>query len=146
MQRQLIITALLAMTAGAAGAQESAATADTMPAAVVQRFVDAANAHDAAAMAALVAPDAVFATFPGGRVFAQGRDSVHALYARMTATMSPQFRIAVEPRIVEGHLVIDQESFTGTPQERGRATWMYQVQGGLIHRAWALDGRAGAGP
>jgi len=114
--------------------------ADTMPAAVVQRFVDAANARDLAAMIALVAPDAVFASFPGGAVLAQSRDSIHAFYARMMPRLSPGFRITVRPRIVEGALVIDQEHFTGSPDEQGQATWIYQIRGGLIHRAWVLDG------
>jgi len=104
----------------------------------VQRFVDAANARDAAAMAALVAPDAVFECFPDQALIARGRDGILALYTRLLSGVSPDFRITVEPRIVEGNLVIDQEHFAGTPAENGRATWMYQVRGGLIHRAWAL--------
>jgi hypothetical protein len=141
---------LLAMLAPPVGAQEPAPAArpasDTLPAAVVQRFVDAANARDAAAMSALVAPGAVFGRFPGGAVLAASRDSVHALYARRFARRSPSFRITVHPRIVEGDLVIDQEHFNGTPHERGRATWMYQVRGGLIHRAWVLDGHPAPAP
>ena len=119
---------------------------DTMPAAVVQRFVDAANARDAAAMAALVAPDAVFARFPDGSILAQGRDSIHAFYARLLPSVSSSFRIAVRPRIVERHLVIDQEHFTGTPAEQGQATWMYEVSGGMIRRAWVLNGRPAPAP
>jgi uncharacterized protein (TIGR02246 family) len=122
-----------------------AAAADTMPAAVVQRFVDAANARDAEAMAALVAPDAVFARFSDGRVIASGREAIRTHYAQLLATNSAGFRIAVEQRIVEHHLVIDQEQFTGLPAERGQATWMYEVHGGLIHRAWVLDGRRPGG-
>ena len=121
-------------------------TADTLPATVVQRFVDAANARDIAAMAALVAPGAIFARFPDGRVIAQSRDSIHAFYARRLPGRSSGFRITVERRIVEGHLVVDQELFTGTPDERGQATWMYHVRGGLIERAWVLDGRAQPSP
>jgi hypothetical protein len=113
--------------------------ADTLPAAVVQRFVDAATARDADAMAALVAPDVVFARFPDGGVIAQGRDSVRAFYARILPPHSPGFRIRVDPRIVEGSFVIDKEYFTGTPAEVGEATWMYEVYGGLIRRAWAVN-------
>ena len=139
------------LATGVAHAQQAtpapaSAAADTMPAAVVQRFVDAANARDATAMAALVAPEAVFARFPDGRVLAASRDSIHAFYARLLATLSPGFRITVEPRIVERHLVIDQEHFAGTSAEQGRATWMYEVYGGLIHRAWVLNGRPAAAP
>ena len=115
---------------------------DTLPGAVVQRFVDAANARDVPAMAALVAPGAIFARFPDGRVLAQSRDSIRAFYAGRFARRSSGFRITVERRIVEGQLVIDQEVFGGTPNERGQATWMYHVRHGLIERAWVLDGRA----
>lgn len=118
---------------------ESGISADTLPAAVVQRFVDAANARDAAAMADLVAPDAVFARFPDGGVIAEGRDSIRAFYARLLPAVSPGFRITVEPRIVERSFVIDQEHFTGTPAEAGEATWIYEVLGGLIRRAWAVN-------
>src|SRR5688572_19778072 len=113
MRRLLASTAFLAALASPARAQQRAsvsaeASADTMPAAVVQRFVDAANTRDAAGMAALVAPEAVFARFPGDQILVQGRDSIHAHYARLLAPLPPGFRITVRPRIVEGSLVIDQ--------------------------------------
>lgn len=122
------------------------AAVDTLPATVVQRFVDAANARDIAAMAALVAPGAIFARFPDGRVIAQSRDSIRAFYAGRLPGRSSGYRITVERRIVEGHLVIDQEVFTGTPDERGQATWIYHVRQGLIERAWVLDGRPQPAP
>lgn len=145
MTRLLASLLLCHALANPLGAQQrvptpAAASADTMPAAVVQRFVDAANARDAGAMAALVAPQAVFARFPGGQILAEGRDGIQALYARMLPTLSAGFRIRVEPRVVEGNLVVDQEHFTGTTAEQGQATWMYQVRGGLIDRAWVLEG------
>lgn len=149
MRRLWALGALLMTLPGTAGAQQAAPAlasraSDTLPAAVVQRFVDAANARDAAAMAALVAPEAVFARFPDGRVIAQSRDSIHAFYARLLPPLPPGFRITIQPRIVEGRLVIDQEHFAGAPAEQDRATWMYEVYGGLIHRAWALNGRPAA--
>ena len=148
MRRQAqIVAALLHLTIGTASAQQGTpASADTMPAAVVQRFVDAANARDAVAMAVLVSPDAVFAIFPDGRVLAQGRDSIQAFYARQLPALPPDFGITVQPRVVEGQLVIDQEHFTGMPPARSQATWMYLVRNGLIHRAWALDGRPPRAP
>ena len=146
MRRLLTSSALLTALAGSASAQQPApnhadTSVDTMPAAVVQRFVDAANARDANTMAALVAPQAVFARFPDGQILAQGRDGIHAWYARRLPAVSPGFRITVQPRIVEGNLVVDQEHFAGTTDERGQATWMYLVQGGFIRRAWVLDGK-----
>jgi uncharacterized protein (TIGR02246 family) len=151
MRRLLTSSALLTALAGSVSAQQPApthaeASADTMPAAVVQRFVDAANARDASAMAALVAPQAVFARFPDGQILAQGRDSIQAFYARLLPTLSPGFRITVRPRIVEGNLVVDQEHFAGRTDEQGQATWVYLVQGGFIRRAWDLDGQPRAAP
>jgi len=116
-----------------------------LPEIVVQRFVDAGNARNADAMAALVAPDAVFARFPGGEVIAQTRDGNRAHYSRQLQSLPADFRITVQPHIVEGQFVIDQEHFTGMPGERRQATWMYLVRDGLIQRAWVLDGQANAG-
>lgn len=130
-----------------AGSHAGAPTpSDTLPAAVVQRFVDAANARDAARMASLVAPEAVFATFPDGHVIAQSRDSIHALYARLMPTVPPGMRVTVRNRIVDGHFVVDEEYSGGTAAEEERSTWIYQVLGGLIQRAWVLVGPAPAVP
>ena len=55
-----------------------AVVADTVPAAVVQRFVDAANARNLDGMMATVAQDAVFGSLPASGPGAVGRDSVRA--------------------------------------------------------------------
>jgi hypothetical protein len=142
MRQVLSVTVFFLAAAGGAGAQRNApASADTTPAAVVQRFVDAANARDAVTMGALVTPDAVFARFPDGQVLVQTRDSIQAYYARMLGSLPLGFHITVQPRVVEGQMVIDQEHFTGMPGDRQQATWIYQVRNGLIHRAWVVDGR-----
>lgn len=141
-----VVAVLLAIASSARAQQDTSPSPDTMPEAVVQRFVDAANARNSNAMAALVAPDAVFARFPGGQVIAQNRDSIQAHYSRQLQSLPPDFRITVQPRIVEGQFVIDQEHFTGMPPERSQATWMYLVRGGLIHRAWVLEGQSMRAP
>ena len=149
MQRVWSLVALLAVLALPVSAQEAApprTPADTLPAAVVQRFVDAANARDATAMSALVAPEAVFQRFPGGEVMAESREAVRALYTKLLPQLASGTRVTVERRIVEGNLVIDHEQFTVMPAERGRATWIYQVRRGLIDRAWRLDGHPAAAP
>ncbi len=118
--------------------QASASASDTMPAAVVHRFVAAANARQPHAMAALVAPDAVFARFPGGQHLVTGRDSIETYYGGLT-TLPATFRITVQPRTVDGPFVIDQEHIAGLPGGTRLATWIYQVRGGLIQRAWVMD-------
>jgi hypothetical protein len=52
---------------------------------------------------------------------------------------SPTLRITVETRISDGAFVVDREHFTDPGAERrDHATWIYQVNGGLIRRAWVL--------
>lgn len=142
--RFAIGVAVLLVPAGANAQVGASAQRTNAPAAVVQRFVDAANARDAEAMAALVTADAEFARFPDGTIIARDRAGVRDHYARLLRALTPEFRIIVQARIVEGQLVIDQERFTGMPGDRRQATWMYLVRDSLIHRAWVLDGQRGA--
>jgi len=134
--RIVCVAAVLLALASSARAQHA-----SLPEVIVQRFVDAANARNAEAMAGMVAPDAVFAQFPGGQVIARARDGIREHYSRQLQSLPAGFRITVKPRIVEGQFVIDQEHFTGMPGERRQATWMYLVRDGLIQRAWVLEGQ-----
>ncbi|HJR15921.1 MAG TPA: hypothetical protein VJ808_03625 [Gemmatimonadales bacterium] len=47
--------------------------------------------------------------------------------------------MTVESRLSDGAFVVDHEHFTDSGvQQRHHATWIYQVSGGLIRRAWVL--------
>ncbi len=130
--------ALLGAVVSAAPLRSQTASADTMAAAVVQRFVDAANAADVSAMMTTIAPEAAFGTLPGGQPLAIGRDSVLALYARMFARQAGT-TIKVESRLADGAFTVDHEHFLapdGKPQ--GHATW-FTICGG--RRARAAFGR-----
>jgi hypothetical protein len=131
---------LLGLLAGASPlASQAPAAVDTTPVAVVQRFVDGANARDLALMMSAVASDAVFAPLPDGAPLAVGRDSVQAFYRRVLSSLPATLRVAVEARISDGAFVVDREHFTDPgEQRRDHATWIYQVSGGLIRRAWVL--------
>jgi hypothetical protein len=114
-------------------------TNDTIPAAVVQRFVDAANARDLGAMVSTLAEGVVFGALPGAESIATGRDSVRAYYARLFARLPAGFTVRVTSRIADGSFVVDFEQFTdsaGSPN--GQATWIYYVGGGQIQHAWSL--------
>ncbi len=146
MRIALGVAALALGIASSARAQQVGMVAQAAaPGVTVQRFVDAANVGDANAMATLVTPDAIFARFPSGQVIAQGRDSIQAYYSRVLQSNPKDFRITISPRIVEGRIVIDQEHFTGMPEERSQATWIYLVRDGLIHRAWVVEGKSPVG-
>lgn len=131
---------LFGLLAGASPlASQALAPLDTTPVGVVQRFVDGANARDLPLMMSAVAPDAVFAPLPDGEPLAIGRDSVRAFYRRVLATLPATSRVTVETRMSDGPFVVDREHFTDPgAQRRDHATWIYQVSGGLIRRAWVL--------
>jgi uncharacterized protein (TIGR02246 family) len=144
--RVLLLVALVVVTgaSGTTSQKNISPPAEAGPETVVQRFVDAANVRDAQRMAALVAVDAVFARFPGGEGIAQGREGIQEHYAQAFRSLSADFRVSVQPRIVEGQFVIDQEHITGMPGGPRQATWMYLVRDGLIRRAWVLDAQPGS--
>ena len=132
----LIAWALLGI---AARAHAQATALDTLPAAVVQRFVDAANARQLDAMMATVAEGAVFGELPDDGHSLNGRDSVRAQYARMLSSLPTGYMVRVVSRIVDGAFVTDLELFAkpdGSPD--GQATWIYYVTGGQIQHAWSL--------
>lgn len=62
---------------------------DTLAPAVVQRFVDAANARDIPAMMVTVAPEAVFSVLPSGEVLGAGQESIRGYYAAILARLKP---------------------------------------------------------
>lgn len=134
------VITLVGLLATASPLLSQATPVDTTPAGVVQRFVDGANARNLALMMSTVALDAVFAPLPEGKPLAVGRDSVEALYRRILSTLSPDFRVTVESRLNDGVFVVDREHFSDPGAQRDHATWIYQVSGGLIRRAWVLRG------
>jgi hypothetical protein len=137
--RVLEITLLGLLACASPVASQAPTALDTTPVGVVQRFVDGANARDLGLMMSAVAPDAVFARLPSGALLAVGRDSVQAYYRRRLSTVPATFRVTVEARLSDGAFVVDREHFTDPgAQRRDHATWIYQVSGGLISRAWVL--------
>jgi hypothetical protein len=135
----LTVAVILVVASSPSRQQKNLARSAARPEAVVQRFVDAAEARDAVAMAAVVAPDAIFARFPSGEIIVQGRERIQDHYSRQLQSLPRDFRITIKPRIVEGQFVIDQEHFSGITGDRRQATWMYLVRDGFIQRAWVLE-------
>ena len=139
LMKTLTAAFIICVTGVASPAQSQGAPRDTLPAAVVQRFVDGANARSLDAMMATVAAQAVFGALPDNGKNTVGRDSVRAQYARVLSRLPAGYTVTVASRIVDGAFVTDFELFSnadGTPA--GRATWVYYVAGGQIQRAWVL--------
>lgn len=106
--------------------------------ALVQRQLDAYNAHDLEAFIATYSPDAELFDLPdASQPHTQGHAAMSEVYGRMFES-SPKLRCEIAKRIVEGPYVIDHEicdlGEAGAPPMRAAA--IYQVENGLIRRVW----------
>lgn len=110
------------------------------PASVVQRQLDAYNAHDLDALLATYAPDAALYEHPS-TLLAMGH---HALRERFDARLrEPGLHATLLGRTVMGGYVIDHEvvsrQFAEGPGTL-RMIMIYEVLEGRIVRAWAITG------
>lgn len=114
------------------------AIAPVSPAALVQRQLDAYNAHDLDAFVATYSEDIELFSLPNP----EGRSGGHAMlrdtYGSLFAEQKPNCRAL--SRIVEGTFVIDQEFCRFGEDRVLRATAIYQVEDGLIRRVWFARG------
>lgn len=108
--------------------------------AVVEAYVAAFNRHDAAAASALLAPDLQWLAIAGDRIEleASGREAMRqSLQSYFQAT--PDVRSEVQSlargqqRVAVYECVAWRE---GSARQQRCAHGLYQVQGGLIQRAW----------
>jgi imidazolonepropionase-like amidohydrolase len=107
-------------------------------AALVQRQLEAYNAHDVDAFLATYSPDIELFDLPDtAKPMMKGIPEMHQRYGRLFAQL-PKLRCRIGERIVEGPFVIDHEICdTGMPGEpEMRAVAIYQVENNLIRRVW----------
>ncbi|WP_119272695.1 nuclear transport factor 2 family protein [Taklimakanibacter deserti] len=110
------------------------------PTSVVQRQLDAYNAHDMEAWLATYAPDARQYEYPD-KLLAEGHDAIRA---RMTTRFQdPDLHAHLKSRIVLGNTVIDHEHVARTfPEGPGHVEMVaiYQVTAGHIGLATFIIG------
>lgn len=105
------------------------------PEAVVQRQLEAYNAHDIDAFLATYSPDIELFTL-GGERQSQGLDAMRARYGKMFRDV-PQLHCDISRRIVQGNIVVDHEHLTGLPNGGTvDAIAIYEVRRGKIRRVW----------
>lgn len=110
---------------------------DTLPIEVAKRQIETFNRHDLDGFMALYADDASIAEFPSGKVLTVGKAAIRERYAPVfKGATVPTVR--VDPRVVDGVFVVDQERWEGRPGQRNTAVWMYEIRGGLIRKAWTV--------
>jgi hypothetical protein len=107
------------------------------PAAIVQRQVEAYNAHDVERFVAIYAEDAEIFNSPGAVTpRLSGREAIRADYSALFREFSSAHCTVVN-RALEGAYVFDQEMCTFAPNGPPlRATSIYLVEGALIKRVW----------
>ncbi len=113
----------------------SASEVTIAPEALVQRGIDAYNAHDARAFAAVYAADLQLSDL-GGDLYCAGRDALEERYALLFKN-APDVHVEIVKRIVVGNVVIDEERISGTPSGRdAHVGVIYEIADGEIAKVW----------
>ncbi len=107
------------------------------PAELVQRQVDAYNAHDLEAFAACYAEGVEFLELAGHRIGDPGLAALRKDYDALFRK-NPKLRVRILNRIIQGSYVIDQERVEGVGAEPMTATAIYEVAKGKIVKVWFL--------
>ena len=115
-------------------------TAQHTPAEVVQAQLVAYNAGDLDAFLAVFAEDAKLYRLGNDEPFAAGKEQLRTLYGKLFEN-SPELHSVVTNRTVIGNRIIDYERITGRngQTEPWFIVMIYEVEEGLISRAWSLS-------
>ncbi len=107
------------------------------PEAVVQRNIDAYNAHDVAAYVATFTPAATFAQL-GGRTLLDSREAMQGFYTQFFAAR-PTVQCTVKQRAVLGPFVVDLQQISDADQpgmQPLEAMVISEVREGRITKVW----------
>jgi len=112
---------------------------------VVPAFFKALDKHDAAAVAALLHPEASLWRLGEDRPVAFGPDAVREFFLSRFRDF-PKWRTKGVNPIAAGAFVAVRERATPEPGERSRETlFLFEVREGVIRRAWSLEGQSEGG-
>jgi hypothetical protein len=107
------------------------------PTDVVQRQVNAYNAHDLDAFVGTYHVGVVLYAFPD-KVIGSGTEHIRASYGRLFQN-APKLHVEIRKRITVGSHIIDEERVTGTPNAQVlEALAIYEVNDGLIEKVWFI--------
>jgi uncharacterized protein (TIGR02246 family) len=108
------------------------------PEAIVQRQVDAYNAHNLDAFLGFYKPDAAYVRQADNSVLFAGREAMREAYGALFQ-QHPAVHVEIANRIVLGRFVIDLEYITGrTDVAEMRIVAIYEVADDLIQKVWVL--------
>ena len=127
---------LLAFAAAIALQVVPAATAS--PEALVQKQVEAYNAHDLDAFVACYAPTIEFRTMDGNVNPEKGLAALRKGYGELFKRF-PALKVKILKRISQGAFVIDQEQAEGMGPSPITVTAIYEIAEGKILRVWFIE-------
>ena len=109
-----------------------------MPEAIVQRQVEAYNAHDLDAFVNFYSPDAAYVRHGDGSVIFEGHQGLREAYGTLFVN-HPAVHVEIANRIALGRFVIDLEHITGrTDIAEMWIVAIYEVSDDLIRKVWVL--------
>lgn len=108
----------------------------TAPADVVQRQLEAYNAHDLEAFTACYADDIRIFRMPSAAPTLRGIEAFREHYDKHRFNL-PDLHAEVLERITMGNKVVDHERVTGLGGAHTvEVIVVYEIDAGLIHKAW----------
>lgn len=131
----LILAAALCQGAPVQGALVQ----EPSPEAVVQKQVDAYNAHNLEAFVACYDPAIEFRTMDGKVGPEKGLPPLRKAYGELFKRF-PALRVSILKRIAQGAFVIDQERAEGAGPDPVTVTAIYEVAKGKIIHVWFIEG------
>lgn len=126
---------VFALSLGLWGAPPPTGPAETL----VQRQVEAYNAHDLEAFVACYDPAIEFRTLDGGVGPDKGTAALRKAYSDLFK-QHPALKVKILNRICQGAFIIDQEEAEGMGSAPLTVTAIYQVVDGKILRVWFIQG------
>ena len=107
------------------------------PVEVVQRQVEAYNAHDLDAFAATYADTIQMVRLPATEPAIKNKAELREFYGT-NRFMAPNLRAEVLNRMVLGNKVIDHERIMGLANSPFECVVIYEVENDLIQRVWSI--------
>ena len=105
---------------------------------VVQRQVDAYNAHDIEAFAATYSDEVEVYRMPSTAPTTSGKQKLREFYQNSRFNL-PKLHAEILHRSVVGNKVIDHERITGLRNEPYETVVVYLVHNGLIQQVWIFN-------
>lgn len=109
------------------------------PEEIVQKQVEAYNAHDLTQYSACYHPLAIVSRMSSGQMVAEGREQIERTWGYFFSSQ-PKAQCKILSRLPIGRFIIDHEEVSGLADGSVlHAVAIYEVNDGLITRVWLLS-------